>query len=420
MRKLFLALILLLLSGAAALWLRSHDGYVVLVAGNWRLETSLILFAGAIAAGFILLWLALGLILRTVRLPGGVRRWLRYRREGRARDRLINGLLTAAEGRYRDAEALLEKAAGEPRVRLLGRLLSAEVAQRAGDYARRDEYMALADEAGADRSKKDRTALRLMQAEWYAEAGQWEQALATLTALRESHPNHPRVLTLLRDAYLALEEWDRLAELLPALKRAGVMADEAVADLERRVALARLGRAGGDPSALQAVRDELPKVLRREPALVLAFAEAALAGGRDDMAEPVLRRALGREWNEALVACYGRLGADMSETALKHVEDWLKNRPEDPELLLAAGRLAVHRELWGRARSYLEASVGRRERADALRLLAEVQHRMGDEAAARDSRNRALALAVPLSPNALPPADHRHGPAAAVGEDGGG
>lgn len=395
MRRLFLALILLLLSGAAALWLRSHDGYVVLVAGDWRVETSLILFVGAIAAVFILLWLGLGLVLRTVRLPGGVRRWLRYRREGRARDRLINGLLAAAEGRYRDAEGLLEKAAGEPRVRLLGRLLSAEVAQRAGDYARRDEYMALADEAGSGRSRKDRMALRLMQAEWYAEAGQWEQALATLTTLRESHPNHPRVLTLLRDAYLALEEWDRLAELLPALKRSGGMDDTAFAELERRVALARLARAGADADALQQVREAMPKGLRREPALVLAFAEAAMAAGRDDMAEPVLRRALGRDWNEALVAAYGRLGPDMAETALKHVEDWLKDRPEDPELLLAAGRLAAHRELWGRARSYLEAAMGRRERAEGLRLLAEIQHRMGDEQAARQTRERALQLALP-------------------------
>ncbi|MBA1146801.1 hypothetical protein H0Z60_06980 [Ectothiorhodospiraceae bacterium WFHF3C12] len=395
MRKLFLALILLLLSGAAALWLRGQDGYVVLVAGSWRVETSLILFAGAIAAAFILLWLALGLVMRTVRLPGGVRRWLRYRREGRARDRLINGLLAAAEGRYRDAEGLLEKAAAEPRIRLLGRILGAEVAQRAGDYARRDEYMALADEAGASRGRKDRFALRLMQADWYAEAGQWEQALATLTALRESQPNHPRVLALLRDAYLALEDWDSLAELLPALKRAGAMTDDAHAALERRVALARLGHARGEPASLQAVHEALPKSLRREPDVVLAFADAALADDRDDLAEPALRRALGRAWDESLVACYGRMGPEMADTALKHAEDWLKSRPEDPELLLAAGRLAAQRELWGRARSYLEASISRRERPDALRLLGEIQHRMGDEAAARESRQRALALALP-------------------------
>lgn len=401
MRKLFLALILLLLSAAAALWLRSHDGYVVLVAGSWRVESSLIVFAGAVAAAFILLWLGLGLLIRTARLPGGVRRWLRYRREGRARDRLINALLAAAEGRYGEAEGLLDKAAGEPRVRLLAHLLGAEVAQRAGDHTRRDDYMARAHEAGAERGKQAQLALRLMQADGYARAGQWEQALATLEALRERHPGHPRVLALLREAYLAVEDWAKLSELLPALKRAGAMDDDAHAALARQVAEARL-RAAAEPAALQQVWADLPKALRRAPSVVRAFAERAQEAGRDDLAEPELRRALERDWDESLLACYGRLGGEAGASALKHAEGWLRSRPEDPALLLAAGRLAAGQALWGRARSYLEATIARREAPEPLRLLGEIQHRMGDEAAARESRRRALELAVPPSTTALP------------------
>jgi HemY protein len=234
-----------------------------------------------------------------------------------------------------------------------------------------------------------------MQARWYAEAGQWEQALAALSTLHESHPAHPRVLALLRDACLALEDWERLAGLLPALKRAGVMDQDQHRALERRVALARLEAAGGDADRLQAIHGELSKAVRRDPEVIRAFADQAIAAGRSDLAEPPLRAAIGRDWDEALIGCYGRLGGDSAESALKHVEEWLKSRPEDPELLLAAGRLAAARELWGRARSYLEASVGRRERADTLRLLGEIQQRMGDEPAARATRTRALELALP-------------------------
>jgi len=395
MRRLFLALLLLLISAAAAIWLRDNDGYVVLGFGAWRAQISLILFAGVLVALYLAIWAVLALVSKTVRLPSGVRRWLSYRREGRARDRLVNGLLTAAEGRYREAETLLRKAAGEPRVSLLGYLLAAEVAQRGGDYGARDDFIALADQARQGRGRRNATALRLMQAEWHVQAGQWEHALATLTALRENDPNHPRVLTLLRDTALALEDWDLLAELLPALKRAGAVDDPGYAELERRAALGRLARCGRDAGALERIFGQLSKALRRDHTVVLAYAEAALDAGRSDLAEPPLRTALGREWDPRLAACYGRLELETPQTALTQAESWLKDRPEDPELLLAAGRLAAAAELWARARSYVEAAVNRRESPDGLRLLGELHERLGDMDAARDAFDRALRLAVP-------------------------
>lgn len=395
MRKLFLALVLLLLSGAAALWLRAHDGYVIVAAGAWRIETSLMLFAGAIAAVFIVAWMAIGLTMRTVEMPGGLRRWLRYRREGRARDRLIEGLLRTAEGRYQDAEGLLNKAAQAPRMELIGRILAAEAAQRAGHYARRDEYMALAEHAEAQRGNKAAAALRLMQAHWYAQAGQWEQALATLNSLRERAPHHPRVLTLLRDAALALDDWERLAELLPSLKRHTSISEAEHRALERHVAIARLRHLQNDPDALRHARKELPKTVRHDPAVVLAYAETTMAAQRHDLAEPVLRDEIPREWDPALIACYGKLNAETAESALSHAENWLKKQSDNPDLLIAVGQLAAKRELWARAQSYLEAAVGRRPSAQALRLLGEIQAHMGDDDAARESFQRALDLAVP-------------------------
>lgn len=403
MRKLFFALLLLLVSAAAAIWLRDHDGYMVLAVGAWRLQTSLTLFVGALAALYLVIWVLVALVTKTVRLPSGVRRWLSYRREGRARDRLVSGLLTAAEGRYREAETLLRKAAGESRVSLLGYILAAEVAQRGGDYGVRDDFIALADEAAQARGGRKRaTALRLMQAEWHVEAEQWEHALATLTALRESEPNHPRVLALLRDTALALEDWDLLAELLPALKRAGVADDPGLAALERRTALARLARCGRDAAALEQVYGKLPKAVRRDHGVVLAYAQGLIAAGRGDEAEPVLRSALSREWDGRLVACYGSLGPEAPENALTQAEAWLKDRPEDPDLLLAAGRLAAAAELWARARSYVEAAVNRREQPEALRLLGELHERLGDPDAARDAFDRALRLAVPAESLPVP------------------
>jgi HemY protein len=42
---------------------------------------------------------------------------------------------------------------------------------------------------------------------------------------------------------------------------------------------------------------------------------------------------------------------------LERAESWLQQHPGDPGLLLALGRLCMQQELWGKARSYLEASL---------------------------------------------------------------
>ena len=59
----------------------------------------------------------------------------------------------------------------------------------------------------------------------------------------------------------------------------------------------------------------------------------------------------------ALLAIYSEcLGADVRQQ-LERAENWLAQHPRDAVLLLTLGRLCAHQGLWGKARSYLEASL---------------------------------------------------------------
>ena len=62
--------------------------------------------------------------------------------------------------------------------------------------------------------------------------------------------------------------------------------------------------------------------------------------------------------------------------------DWQGERPEDPQLLAALGRLCAHAELWGKSESYLEASLAFEEsRATHLELARLLdRHGRGEEA----------------------------------------
>jgi HemY protein len=72
----------------------------------------------------------------------------------------------------------------------------------------------------------------------------------------------------------------------------------------------------------------------------------------------MIRRALEHRWDDDLCDCFGRLQGGDASARMKQAEHWLKDRPSDPVLLLAAGRIAVQAHLWGIARRLLEASLG--------------------------------------------------------------
>ena len=59
-------------------------------------------------------------------------------------------------------------------------------------------------------------------------------------------------------------------------------------------------------------------------------------------------------------------------------EGWLKERPNDADLLLALGRISLQLRAWAQAREYLEASLRLRRSADAQAELGRLCAAMGD------------------------------------------
>jgi len=81
----------------------------------------------------------------------------------------------------------------------------------------------------------------------------------------------------------------------------------------------------------------------------------------------VLESALSSARSDILVRQYSLLGLRLNESSavqqLLKAEAWLLTRPQDAQLLLALGRIALRNQLWGKARDYFERSL--RQQADA-------------------------------------------------------
>lgn len=390
MRWLLSVLLLLLGAVGVAVLLHRYPGVVTIEVGPWIIETS----AAVAVVGMVVLFLVLYLLLRLLGLlawgPRALRRGLTGRRSEKGRRSLVRGLIEMAEGRWETAEKLLVRHAEGNETSLLNYLAAARAAQQVGAYERRDRYLRTAIEENPEAD----IAVSLTQAELQLAHHQTEHALATLTRLHSLQPGHTYVMKLLSRLYAELEDWDRLAELLPDMRRRRVVSAERLRELELRTALGRLRAAPARGQELMNIWESLPRGVRDDAAVLRAFVRRLTEAGAMDRAEKRLRQYLNRHWDEDLVRDYGLIEATDSNRQLDHAERWASGRGRSPMLLLTLGRLCARNRLWGKARAYLESSMGIEPRAETCRELAELLEHLGETGAAREHYRRGLELAV--------------------------
>lgn len=365
MRTLIAAFLSLLLAVLVTLWVKQDNGYILIGYGHWTLEASLALFLLLDLLAFLLLYLVLRGLARIWTLPERLQVWRQRRLRARARQALTQGLLELAEGNWRGAERDLVRHAPQSETPLLNYLAAARAAQLQGADARRDDYLHLAHQS----MPAAELAIGLTQAELQLAHQQYEQALATLMHVRDLSPRHAYVLTLLKRLYIDLGEWEKLQELLPDLLRRKVIDAAQQRELEIRIYHERLQSQGRDLDALERLWQQMGRSLRQEQALLTLYVGRLLEFDSAARAAALIGDALERQWTPALVRLYGQLEGTDATQRLARAEGWLKEHPEDPDLLLALARLCLQQRLWGKARSYLEASLAVEPEAAAYQEL---------------------------------------------------
>ncbi len=360
----------LVLGGLIGVLMSRDPGYVLIAYNDMAVETSLWFAVGIMAALYLLLRLIGWLIRRLGHSGSSLRGWTQRRRVRGARNQTVRGMLLLAEGRWAEARKRLEAAAPRVQAPLINYLNAARAAHELGDSRGRDELLRQAHES----TPGSELAVGLTQAELQQAEGQWEQCLATLLQLQRQVPRHPQVLRMLVACYRQVQDWQAIIEIGNDLKRNKVMGETELRALLIEAWLARLQDERADPAALW---KSLPKDLRREPALVARVARSLEAADRAGDAEPILRRAVEQDFDPELLAIYGALAGDPGRQ-LVVAEGWLKERPNDPDLLLALGRISLMNRQWAKAREYFEASLRLRRSAAAQGELGRLCVAMGE------------------------------------------
>lgn len=375
---LLLSLILLGLGAMLGLWLLHDPGYVLISRGLTSVEMSLWVGLALWLLSLLVAMVVVDLLVRVLGFSGWWARWSGQRQLQRSVRALQEGTVALEKGEWRRAERLLFTAARLSPQPLPAWLGAARAAQRAEAMDRAEQYLVLAEERG------NRLPVGLVRARLLIAAGRWEQAAVLLTRLQDKFRKEDTVLRLRMDVLTRLQKWGELAELLPQLRR-GKDRDSRFEALERRACrevLAWVGQAASradrsyTADRLRSYWEGLPRHLRQDEDLRVAYAEQLIRIGADDEAETLLAALLEKDWSPAAVEAYGRTRSTRPDQALARARAWEDQHPHHPALLLALGRLSLQNRQWVEARHYFEATLALRKSPEAYAELARLLARL--------------------------------------------
>ena len=395
MKGLLWLFVLAALAVALSLALRGNGGYALFVLHPWRAEVSFNFLVVLLIVGFALGYFLVRGVWHTLRLPSLVRAFRRRRRAEEGQAAMLGAIQALFEGRFVRAEKLASKATELGAAPALAGLLGARAAQRLRDFGRRDQWL----ERSRQGDGEWRVAQLMTKAELLLDERRFDEARAVLHELHASGPRHVAALFLMLRAEQGMSNWEEVLRIASAVEKHDAMPSEALDSVRANARIALLTRQPVDREGLVRHWESTPRTERVHARIAGAAARAFMQIGDCRRAHRIIEEALDRTWDGALALLYGECVDKDALDRLERAEKWLRDRPGEAGLLLTLGRLCVQRELWGKAQSYLEASLAIKPTPAAHIALARLHDRLGrPEQAGRHFRASAdLAESAPSS-----------------------
>ena len=197
--------------------------------------------------------------------------------------------------------------------------------------------------------------------------------------------------------------WDQVLALLPQLEKRKVFEPALLEQFKRYAQTENLKRKALDAKTLARVLGPAagrgpqgqPRRGGRGPDASSRWAAAHEAHG-------IIEQSLEADWDSALLPLYVECLPRDARRHLERAESWLQAASRAiRSLLLALGQLCMQQELWGKARSYLEASLAIEPSHTAYVQLGKLLERIGKPEEASRCYRRGLELALASSRKAL-------------------
>ena len=381
--------VLLALAVAIAIFARDSGGYVVIVSAPYRIELSLNLLVVLVLGGYVAFYALARFVTTLAQIPARVRAYRAERQAVRLRQLLHDALIAFFQGRYASAEKSAAAALTGEETKGVAAIIAARSAHELGRFSEREQFL---DQAKGGAEALDQARLTTL-ADLLVSQERYEEALAVLNDLSARDARNLRLLRLKLQAEQALRKWNEVLDTLGGLAKLGGIGPAEAAAVRRAAHLGNLARTSQDPAALAAYWKQMPSEMRMDPTVAATAARYHLALGSGAEAQAIVEQALEREWNSSLAALYGEAGSSDALPQIERAENWLRAHARDPALLLALGKLCMRQGLWGKAQSYIEASLALEPTHDGHMTLAALMERIGKHQEAIQHFRRSAELA---------------------------
>lgn len=366
-----------------------QQGYVLISVADTTIEmslTTLIIFIGALIAGLFLLEI---IVKRILSVSNFTRGWFSARHLRKARYNTFKGMIKLHEGEWKEAERLITKGGRHNDFPLLNYLAAAEAAQGRKQIVQRDKYLQLASE-----QSDSRLAVALTSAKLQMREEQYEFALATLQSVKVDYPRNPVLLELLKECYLALNEWQALIHIIHPLTKASLISDQQALELEEKAecGLMELIASKQGTAGLLEHWNALPKKLKKHVPVLVCLIKQLHSRKADSEAYIILRDNLKKYSDDRLVALLPTLNLADYHPATVLLESMANYDARNPVIQSTLGQLYMRAEKWQPAREHFEAALEVREDMSDYAYLARVLDKQNRKQAAADLSRKALTM----------------------------
>jgi len=351
----FLFWLLALFTAAVALVLSAKNpGYVLFVYPPYRVELSLTLFMTALLFLLATAYFGIRLFFALLRLPSYVRKFREERAHSKGRVAMMQALTAFFEGRYAAAERSAVQAMNLGEKSGINSIIAARSAHELREFAKRDHY--LADSKG--KSVGESTMRLIAQTEFMLDQKQPQLALNSLKELSANGMHkHIGALQLELKAQQQARNWDGVLTVISQLESRSAIDPKIATQIRQQAWMEKLSSPMQDIAAMQALWKSIPAEFKKR-GKIAALAAAAFIHFKDcKNAQQILTESLNTQWDSELVTLYGDCQIVNNVGQIEQAEKWLLSHSDDAGLLLALGKLCLNRGLWGKAQSYLDASI---------------------------------------------------------------
>jgi HemY protein len=366
-----------LFAAAVAVTLAAHNsGYVQFVFPPYKMEMPLTLFMFVLFAVFVLGYLLVRLTFVTLNLPEHVRGFRKERAASKGRTAMMEALKAYFEGRFAAAEKAAVRAMELGENSGLNPIVAARAAHEQREFDKRDAYLAQAEGKSVGEST-----MRLMaKAEFLLDQKQPQSALNSLKELSDTGMHkHIGALGLELKAQQQARNWDAVLEVMEQLEKRKAIDKVVALQMRQQAWLEKLGTQSTDLPALRALWKAIPTEIKRRSKIAAVAAQAFGKLGDCQSAQHLLAESLNAQWDSELVTLFGECHSDNNIAQIEQAERWLKLHTDDAGLMLALGKLCMHQKLWGKAQSYLDASLSLKTSRAAFTALGQLAEKMGKQ-----------------------------------------